>query len=244
MRVTRRQLRQIIRESMMPPAGSKPSKKASVPLESLFRGNARYGLTNDKAWFNLKKDIDTIAKEIPGLEQKIRKILGPSPEPLPPGWSPRDLYEFLGTHMRAVYKKTRYKDPLPGEEAAEHRRTTKGWGWRMAMTQEWAEFGLDLIRQAGIEEEILNLNRSLEEAEKDRLAKEKAEKEAAELLRPQVPVDTNTGTDLSVDAMGADDAVDSVSGDATDPAFLRQLAGWLKKMDKNPAIQTIMFNMD
>jgi hypothetical protein len=44
--------------------------------------------------------------------------------------------------------------------------------------------------------------------------------------------------------MGPDDAVDSISGDATDPAFLRQLAGWLQQMDKNPAVQMIMFNMD
>lgn len=209
MRVTRRQLRQIIRESM----------KASVPLESLFRGNARYGLTNWLRGFNFRDDIDTLAKEIPGLEQKIRKILGPSPKgPVPPGGD-HSFSEFFGTHVRAITKNP-------------------------AMTQEWAEFGLDLIRQAGIEEEILNLNQSSEEAEKDRLAKEKAEKEAAELPRPQVPIDANTGTDLSVDAMGADDAVDSVSGDATDPAFLRQLAGWLKKMDKNPSVQMIMFNMD
>lgn len=210
MRVTRRQLRQIIRESMMLEA-------AEGPLESLFRGNARYGLTNWERGFNFRDDIvDTLAKEIPGLEQKIRKILGPSPRPPPPDAGPLSFSEYLGTHVRPIAKKE----------------------------QEWAEFGLDLIRQAGIEEEILNLNQSSEQAQKDRLAKEKAEKEAAKLSRPQVPIDANTGTDLSVDAMGADDAIDSVSGDATDPAFLRQLAGWLKKMDKNPSVQMIMFNMD
>lgn len=188
----------------------------SEPLESLFRGYARYGLTNWERGFNFRDDIDTLVKEIPGLEQKMRKILGPSPKgPVPEGGD-HSFSEFFGTHVRPVAKKE----------------------------QEWAEFGLDLIRQAGIEEEILNLNQSSKEAQKDRLAKEKAEKEAAELHRPQVPIDANTGTDLSVDAMGADDAVDSVSGDATDPAFLRQLAGWLKKMDKNPSVQMIMFNMD
>lgn len=227
MRITRRQLRRIIRE-----AASAPS------LESLFIGNARYGLTNWKNWINIEDDIVTLAEEIPGLEQKIRKMLGPSPEgPVPPGWGPRDFDEFFGTHVRVVTKKATPPKEYDEDGMLIHASVN-------VMTQEWAEFGLDLIRQAGIEEEILNLNRSLEEAEKERLAKEEAEKEAAELLGPQVPIDTNTGTDLTVDAMGADDAVDSVSGDATDPVFLRQLAGWLKKMDKNPAVQMIMFNMD
>ena len=227
MRVTRRQLRKIIRE-----AASAPS------LESLFIGNTRYGVSRPThARLNLQKDINTLAEEIPGLEQKIRKILGPSSyDPPPRGWGPWNLYQFLGNHVDDVYKKTKLK-PDYDEDGMLIPGT-------MGMTQEWAEFGLDLIRQAGIEEEILNLNRSLEEAEKERLAKEEAEKEAAELLGPQVPIDTNTGTGLTVDAMGADDAVDSVSGDATDPVFLRQLAGWLKKMDKNPAVQMIMFNMD
>jgi len=194
MRVTRRQLRRIIRES------------ASPSLESLFAKGAPYD-TVDRT----QRAIVDIAKKTPGLEQKIRKILGPAQE------DGGNFFYYLGQHLNLVSR-----------------------SWALG-SPEWVEYASNLIRQAGIEEEFINYKK-----EYPAWAAVHATPPADEPRQPgdPVPIDANTGTDLAVDAMGADDAVDSVSGDVTDPVFLRQLAGWLQQMDKNPAVQMIMFNLD
>ena len=199
----------------MPP-GATPSDPG--PLERLFMKRGRF-----KSWTNMRDPlmhdgtfVQAIARIIDGsgLDAKTRKILG-----FPPA-TPEGLH--LRRHLR------RHLNEVAG-------------GWEDG-APEWVEYASNLIRQIGIEEELINDTwRHWSEpgsgGRSGHIKKKKKKKKG-------VPIDANRGTGLTVDAMGADDAVDSVSGDATDPVFLRQLAGWLQQMDKNPAVQMIMFNLD
>ena len=198
MKITRRQLRRLIREAAAP------------SLESLFGENAFYSSSMSTAGAIVK-----IVQNRPDLEGTIRKILGPLPER--DAKQARTFEKFVRIHLDIVQQPMSHGSP------------------------EWVEFASDFIRQAGIEAEFID------QAERQRRGpKRDAQGFIIEPDDPKtgVPIDANTGTDLAVDAMGADDMVDSISGDATDPAFLRQLAGWLQQMDKNPAVQTIMYNLD
>lgn len=195
MRITRSQLRRIIRESARP------------SLESLFAKGAPYD-TVDRT----QRAIVDIAKKTPGLEQKIRKILGRGPDD-----DGGNFFYYLGQHLNLVSRQ-----------------------WSLG-APEWGKWASDLIRQAGIEEEFINYKPYVPPPlDPSSLA---PTDEPGRQPGDPVPVDTNTGTDLTVDAMAGDDVVDSRSGDVTDPTFLRQLAGWLQKMDKNPAVQMIMYNL-
>ena len=201
MRVTRRQLRRLIREA------------TAASLESLFGKNGFYDSS-----MMVSHAIIKIVKNNPGLEETIRRALealGPLPER--DAKQAKTFEKFVRIHLDIVQQPMRHGSP------------------------EWVEFASDFIRQAGIEAEFID------QAERQRRGpKRDAQGFIIEPDDPKtgVPIDSNTGTDLAVDAMGAVDMVDSISGDATDPAFLRQLAGWLQQMDKNPSVQTIMYNLD
>jgi hypothetical protein len=201
MKITKRQLRRIIKEA------------AGPSLESLFAKGAPYDNSDQ-----LTIVIDDMTKQTPGLEKKIRKILGP----LPSGDDDKgNFHYYIGKHLNLAARQ-----------------------WSLG-APEWVKYASDLIRQAGIEREFINYAPSVPIKWETPLTKQQIRAKAkGKGGTRRVPIDANTGTELAVDAMGPDDAVDSISGDATDPAFLRQLAGWLQQMDKNPAVQMIMFNMD
>ena len=200
MRITRRQLRRLIREATAP------------SLESLFGGFYDSSMMVSHA-------IIKIVKNNPGLEATIRKALealGPLPER--DAKQAKTFEKFVRIHLDIVQQPMRHGSP------------------------EWVEFASDFIRQAGIEAEFID------QAERQR----RGPKRDAQgfIIEPDDPrtgvkIEANVGTALTVDAAASpDDVVDSISGNATDPAFLRQLAGWLQQMDKNPAVQTIMYSLD
>ena len=202
MRITRRQLRRLIREATAP------------SLESLFGGFYDSSMMVSHA-------IIKIVKNNPGLEETIRRALealGPLPER--DAKQAKTFEKFVRIHL---------------DEA----QYSKGMG---NGSPEWVEFASDFIRQTGIEAEFID------QAERQRRGPKRDTQ--GFIIEPDDPktgveIATNVGTDLTVDAAaGPDDVVDSISGNATDPAFLRQLAGWLQQMDKNPAVQTIMYNLD
>ena len=191
-------------------------REATAPsLESLFGGFYDSSMLVSHA-------IIKIVKNNPGLEGRIRKALealGPLPE-RDVKQAKKSFEKFIRIHLDEAQYSKGLKHGSP----------------------EWAEFASDFIRQAGIEAEFID------QAERQRRGPKRDSQ--GFIIEPDDPktgveIATNVGTDLTVDAAASpDDVVDSISGNATDPAFLRQLAGWLQQMDKNPAVQTIMYNLD
>ena len=112
MKITKRQLRRIIKEA------------AGPSLESLFAKGAPYD-NSDRT----KIVIDDMAKQSPGLEKKIRKILGP----LSSGDDDKgNFHYYIGKHLNLAARQ-----------------------WSLG-SPEWVKYASDLIRQAGIEREFIN----------------------------------------------------------------------------------------